>query len=181
MPFTTKPLFVLAAVASAVLAQDTTASSDTALHNCWHRPSADLQCICTSAAFQSAALQCLQSSCSAAAIASATQLQAEECAGISGSDTGSAIGAPATGTGSTPAATGPATTPTAPVTTPKPTTTPANTSSKPSTTGSGTMSGTPGSTSKSAANTKFAFGMSGVVGAGVVALVGAVAGALVVL
>ncbi|KIJ63539.1 hypothetical protein HYDPIDRAFT_29335 [Hydnomerulius pinastri MD-312] len=52
----------------------------------------DLQCVCTSTTFQSAALQCLQSNCTAADVTAATQLQQQECASIVGSSSGSASG-----------------------------------------------------------------------------------------
>ncbi|KAF9218738.1 hypothetical protein BS17DRAFT_811529 [Gyrodon lividus] len=42
----------------------------------------DLQCVCTSTAFQGAALQCLQNNCTADDVTVATQLQSQECAQI---------------------------------------------------------------------------------------------------
>ncbi|KAH7883432.1 hypothetical protein F5I97DRAFT_243315 [Phlebopus sp. FC_14] len=125
----------------------------------------DLQCVCTSTAFQSAALQCLQSTCTPADVTAATQLQQQECVGISGSSaasgtpTGSATGS-ASATGSSP-------TPTAP-----------STASTPSTSASG--SSTPSPSTGAAAALVVPFSLGGVIGT-FVASAGAIVGATFVL
>ncbi|KIK79936.1 hypothetical protein PAXRUDRAFT_16063 [Paxillus rubicundulus Ve08.2h10] len=73
----------------------------------------DLQCVCTSTAFQNASLQCLQANCTAEDVTTATQLQTQECASIIGSGSSSVPS-------STPAYTG-ASTATSASTTPSPT------------------------------------------------------------
>ncbi|EGO00637.1 hypothetical protein SERLA73DRAFT_178497 [Serpula lacrymans var. lacrymans S7.3] len=45
----------------------------------------NVSCICTSTAFQSAALSCLKANCSSAEVQAATQLQQTECAKVSSS------------------------------------------------------------------------------------------------
>ncbi|KAH7920558.1 hypothetical protein BV22DRAFT_1132975 [Leucogyrophana mollusca] len=50
----------------------------------------DISCVCTSTAFQSAALSCLQANCTSAEVSAATQLQQTECAGVSSGSSGAA-------------------------------------------------------------------------------------------
>ncbi|KIJ09995.1 hypothetical protein PAXINDRAFT_172262 [Paxillus involutus ATCC 200175] len=114
-----KTFAVIAACALAAQAQSTTTSTapasesslpaglDTCILSCVTAAATtggcssytDLQCVCTSTAFQSAAQECLQANCTAEDVATATQLQTQECAAIVGSGTSSAAS-------STPASTG---------------------------------------------------------------------------
>ncbi|KAH8116174.1 hypothetical protein DFH11DRAFT_1266156 [Phellopilus nigrolimitatus] len=109
MLFTTKSTFVLAAAGAllAVHAQSGTDTSSAALPTgtagideciitCVSSAASsagcssftDLSCICTSSAFQTSALQCLQSSCSAEDLSNAQALQQTECASVSGASSG---------------------------------------------------------------------------------------------
>ncbi|PAV20151.1 ectomycorrhiza-regulated CFEM domain-containing [Pyrrhoderma noxium] len=58
----------------------------------------DLQCVCTNTDFQSAAQQCLQSSCTAADLNTALGLQQSQCAAVSASGSASTDTASATDT-----------------------------------------------------------------------------------
>jgi len=120
---------------------------------------ADLQCVCTSAAFQTAAQACL-AKCTPEELAAALQLQAAQCAGIS---SGTASGSKPASSGAAPATSKPATTTSAPAK-PDSTSAAASGSAKPS----------------GAAMAKFQFGYGGVMG-GAIACIGAVAGAFFVL
>ncbi|KAF9236013.1 hypothetical protein BU15DRAFT_64377 [Melanogaster broomeanus] len=124
-----KSLVVIAACALAAQAQSSTTATapasqtslpagiDTCILGCLTAATAtgacssytDLQCVCTSTAFQSAALQCLQSNCTTDDVTAASQLQSQECASIVGNSSATSA-TPASTAASTSAASAAATT-----------------------------------------------------------------------
>ncbi|KAI5120826.1 hypothetical protein M0805_003222 [Coniferiporia weirii] len=166
MVFTIKFVVLVAAAALAVNAQSDTGSPaalptniDDCTITCITSASTsagcsgitDTACICTSAAFQSAAISCLQSTCPSSDLALAQALQASECGTLSVTGTASAASGSAT--------------------------VPAASTTGSSINGSSTVSGT---TSPSSAATPIAsFGISSVFGA-VFGIIGIIFGTLIV-
>ncbi|KAF8229977.1 hypothetical protein L208DRAFT_1478567 [Tricholoma matsutake] len=89
----TKTQLLLALLSfSAVNTQSTTASSPapTSTAGISHT---NLQCVCTSSAFQTAAVSCLSQNCTAADLTAALNLQQSECGALSGTSTGTSTAA----------------------------------------------------------------------------------------
>ncbi|KAF5361138.1 hypothetical protein D9758_009033 [Tetrapyrgos nigripes] len=163
------------AAAVAVNAQDTSGINQCIL-NCTSQAAsangcvsfADITCVCTNQAFQTAAAACLQANCTSDDLTNALQLQQQQCAALSSGASG-VTSAPQT---SAPASSGTVSAPTsAPV--------PTSTSPTSRTNGSATRTGTSSSSATGPSNTSGAVSGFGISLAMVVGLGGAVVASVI--